>query len=42
LRPGGYLIGDDWFHQPIKNAAYDVFGEDKVIPYSEDKFVWIK
>jgi hypothetical protein len=42
LRPGGYLIGDDWFHQPIKDAAYDVFGEDKVIPYGEDKFVWIK
>ena len=42
LRPGGYLIGDDWFHPPIKEAAYDVFGEDKIIPYGEDKFVWIK
>ena len=42
LREGGYLIGDDWFHQPIKKAAYETFGEDKVIPYGEDKFVWIK
>jgi predicted O-methyltransferase YrrM len=42
LRPGGYLIGDDFFHNPVKKAAHDVFGEDKVIPYGEDKFVWIK
>ena len=41
LRPGGYLLGDDWFHQPIKDAARDVFG-DKVIEMSGDKYLWIK
>jgi SAM-dependent methyltransferase len=41
LRPGGYLIGDDWFHHPIKQAAYDTFG-DKVVEMSHDKFLWIK
>jgi Methyltransferase domain len=42
LRPGGYMLGDDWFHIPIKEAAYDTFGEDKVIEKSRDKFLWIK
>lgn len=42
LRTGGYLIGDDFFHEPVKTAAFDTFGEDKVIPKGEDKFVWIK
>ena len=42
LRDGGYLLGDDWFHAPIKAAAYDTFGEDKVIEKSRDKFLWIK
>lgn len=41
LRPAGYLFGDDWFHQPIKDAARDVFG-DKVIELSNDKYLWIK
>jgi len=41
LRSGGYLLGDDWFHKPIKKAAYDTFG-DKVIGMSHDKFLWIK
>jgi len=41
LRSGGYLLGDDWFHQPIKNAAHDTFG-DKVIEMSHEKFLWIK
>ena len=42
LRTGGYIIGDDFFHEPVKLAAFDTFGEDKVIPKGEDKFVWIK
>jgi hypothetical protein len=42
LREGGYLLGDDWFHEPIKAAAYDTFGDDKVIEKSRDKFLWIK
>ena len=42
LRVGGYLIGDDFFHEPVKRAVFDAFGEDKVIPKGEDKFVWIK
>ena len=42
LRTGGYMLGDDWFHEPIRNAAYDAFGADKVIEKSSDKFLWIK
>jgi len=42
LRTGGYIIGDDFFHEPVKLAAFDTFGEDKVIPKGDDKFVWIK
>jgi hypothetical protein len=42
LRMGGYLIGDDWFHMPIKQAAWHTFGQDKVIEKSNDKFLWIK
>jgi predicted O-methyltransferase YrrM len=41
LRPGGYMVGDDWFHEPIKQAAYDTFG-DKVIELSVDKYLWVK
>jgi SAM-dependent methyltransferase len=41
LRPGGYMFGDDWFHQPIKDAVADTFG-DKVIELSNDKYLWIK
>lgn len=40
LRPGGILIGDDFHHPPIIQAAKDVFG-DKVIAHGE-KFIWIK
>ena len=43
LREGGYMLGDDWFHDPIKQAAYDTFGGvDKIIEKSHDKFLWIK
>ena len=42
LRPGGYMLGDDWFHVPIKRAAWDTFGEDMVIEKARDKFLWIK
>lgn len=42
LRPGGYLLGDDWFHEPIKRAAWDTFGKDKVIEKARDKFLWIR
>lgn len=42
VKVGGYILGDDWFHQPIKDAAIDTFGEDKVITKSNDKFLWIR
>ena len=42
VRPGGMLLGDDWFHEPIKRAAYDTFGEEKIIELSRDKFLWIR
>ena len=42
LRSGGYLLGDDWFHEPIKQAAYDTFESEKIIEKSRDKFLWIK
>jgi len=41
LRDGGYLLGDDWFHEPIKKAAHDVFGPS-VITKARDKFLWKK
>ena len=42
LRQGGRLIGDDFFHMPVKQAAFDTFGIERVIPHGEDKFIWIK
>jgi SAM-dependent methyltransferase len=42
LRQGGYLLGDDWFHEPIKDAVYDTFERKDVIEKSRDKFLWIK
>jgi predicted O-methyltransferase YrrM len=42
LRNGGYLIGDDFFHEPIKHAAIETFGENNIKPHGEDKFIWIK
>ena len=41
LRDGGVLIGDDWFHQPIKDAAKDTFKESSIIEHGV-KFSWIK
>jgi cephalosporin hydroxylase len=41
LREGGYLLGDDWNYQPVKDAAIDSFNEDKIIDKG-DKFLWIK
>ena len=38
VRPGGLLLGDDWFHAPIRQAVADVLGE--VTTLSHDKFVW--
>ena len=40
LRPGGYILIDDWHHQPIKDAAKSVFG-DKVFEI-HGKAAWIK
>lgn len=40
LRPGGYILIDDWHHQPIKEAAKSVFG-DKVFEI-HGKAAWIK
>lgn len=38
VRPGGILLGDDWFHPPIKAAVADTLGE--VVTRSWDKFSW--
>lgn len=40
VRPGGLLLGDDWFHQPIKEAVEDSLGE--VMTLSHDKFLWVR
>lgn len=40
LRPGGYILIDDWHHQPIKEAAKNIFG-DKVFEI-HGKAAWIK
>jgi predicted O-methyltransferase YrrM len=40
VRPGGLLLGDDWFHGPIKQAVSDALGE--VHTLSHDKFLWVK
>ena len=40
VRPGGHLLGDDWFHPPIKKAVADSLGD--VITKSHDKFLWVK
>lgn len=40
LRPGGVLVGDDWFHPPIQKAVADVLGV--VVTRSPDKFSWHK
>jgi predicted O-methyltransferase YrrM len=40
LREGGYMIIDDWHHNPIKVAAKEVFG-DKVVDF-HGKAAWIK
>lgn len=42
VRPGGCILGDDFFYKPVADAAKDTFGEDKIIKVSEDKFLWIK
>lgn len=41
LRPGGYMLIDDWHHQPIKEAAKNIFGENKVFEI-HGKAAWIK
>ena len=40
VRPGGVLLGDDWFHGPIKDAVRDVLGDVETL--SHDKFMWKK
>lgn len=40
LRNGGYILIDDWHHDPIKKAAKDIFG-DKVFDF-HGKGAWIK
>lgn len=35
---GGLLLGDDWFHPPIKKAVEDTLG--RVATFSKDKFIW--
>ena len=41
VRSGGYMLGDDWFHPPIKAAVKDVLGDD-VKTLSHDKFLWVR
>jgi predicted O-methyltransferase YrrM len=42
LRNGGYMLGDDWFHEPVRLAAIDALGVDNIIEKAHDKFLWIK
>jgi Methyltransferase domain len=41
LKDGGHLLMDDWHHEPIRQAAFDTFGEDKVFTVG-GKAAWIK
>lgn len=41
VREGGYILIDDWHHGPIKTAAKEVFGDDKVFDF-HGKAAWIK
>lgn len=41
LRPGGYMLFDDWHHEPIRRAVYEVFGEDKIFQIGS-KAAWIR
>jgi cephalosporin hydroxylase len=38
VKQGGILVGDDWFHPPIKQAVADTLG--RVATFSNDKFMW--
>lgn len=40
LRSGGHLLGDDWFHPPIKKAVESALGS--VITKNYQKFLWVK
>ena len=42
LRPNGWMLGDDWYHPPIKKAAFETLGEDRIIELSQSKFLWKK
>jgi len=42
VKKGGYILGDDWQHGPVKDAVQDVFGIKNVISKSSDKFLWKK
>jgi hypothetical protein len=42
LRPNGYMLGDDWYHLPIKQAANETLGADRIIELSQSKFLWKK
>ena len=41
LRSGGWMLFDDWHHEPIKRAVYEVFGQDKVFEVG-GKAAWVK
>ena len=38
LAKGGILVGDDWFHPPIRQAVAETLGQ--VETFSHDKFMW--
>lgn len=41
VRDGGYLLFDDWHHEPIRRAVHEVFGYEKVFTIG-GKAAWIK
>ena len=41
LRSGGWMLFDDWHHEPIRRAVHEVFGEDKVFEVG-GKAAWVK
>ena len=41
LKQGGWILGDDFIHPPVRQAAYDVLGESFVHDKGR-KFIWVK
>lgn len=41
LKPGGWILGDDYMHPPVRRAVNYIFGENNVHDKGR-KFIWIK